>query len=323
MSFPADAPKRYNPANEALRDPQLRVGSSKAYRSRQGRIVELDAAQELFRLQQLRVNFDEKAKTLWTYMSPAGRPSYNPAMLAEFHTWQNGIQGKFKDDRSALDYLVLGSRFPAVFSFGGDLHLFAQKIRRHDREALVAYGDSCVEILHRNLNGLNLPLITIGLAQGDALGGGFESLLSFDVIVAERGAKFGFPEILFGLFPGMGAYSFLARRLGSIKAQAMILSGKTYTANEMHELGIVHVLAEPGCGEEAVRAYIARNARRHNGHRAVYQAAREVDRISLKELKNIVQVWADAALRLREQDIKIMERLVQAQDRLWSQGSTA
>ncbi|MGA7515642.1 MAG: hypothetical protein WB691_13590 [Pseudolabrys sp.] len=52
----------------------------------------------------------------------------------------------------------------------------------------MAYGESCVRILHRNINCLGLPMVTIGLAQGDALGGGFESLLSFNVIIAERGA---------------------------------------------------------------------------------------------------------------------------------------
>lgn len=61
-------------------------------------------------------------------------------------------------------------------------------------QALVAYGESCVRILHRNINCLGLPMVTIGLAQGDALGGGFESLLSFNVIIAERGAKFGWPR---------------------------------------------------------------------------------------------------------------------------------
>jgi enoyl-CoA hydratase/carnithine racemase len=61
-------------------------------------------------------------------------------------------------------------------------------------QALVAYEESCVRILHRNINCLGLPMVTIGLAQGDALGGGFESLLSFNVIIAERGAKFGWPR---------------------------------------------------------------------------------------------------------------------------------
>ena len=50
--------------------------------------------------------------------------------------------------------------------------------------------------------------------QGECLGGGFEAALSSDVIVAEKSARFGFPEILFNLFPGMGAYSFLERKIG-------------------------------------------------------------------------------------------------------------
>jgi DSF synthase len=81
-----------------------------------------------------------------------------------------------------------------VFNLGGDLDHFAARMRVRDRQALVAYGESCVRILHRNIECLGLPIVTIGLAQGDAPGGGFESLLSFNIIIAEHGAKFGFPE---------------------------------------------------------------------------------------------------------------------------------
>jgi DSF synthase len=203
-----------------------------------------------------------------------------------------------------------------VFSLGGDLNQFARWIRQRDHEALVRYGKSCVHILHRNMSGLNLPVVTIGLVQGDALGGGFESVLSFNVIVAEKGVKFGFPENLFGLFPGMGAYSLLARRIGTARAEAMLLSGATYTAEEMHELGIVQLLAEPGEGVAAVRHYIDRHGRRHNGHRAVYRAGREVNPVPLAELERIVEIWAEAALNLRDKDLRVMERLVAAQDRL-------
>ncbi len=274
----------------------------------------------LFDLEQLSVAYDEAARTLWTFMTPAGRPSYNPGMLRDFEAWQTGIIDKFAPAPDALRYLVLGSRHPRVFNLGGDLDLFVEKIRTRDQAALVRYGDACVEILHRNLNALDLPLVTIALVQGDALGGGFESLLSFDVVVAERGAKFGFPEILFGLFPGMGAHSFLVRRVGTAKAHELISSGRTYTAEEMHAFGLVHVLAEPGEGEAAVRAYIARQSRRHVGHRAIHQATRVVDRVTLAELKTIVRIWADAALSLREQNLKLMERLVAAQDKLTAGG---
>ena len=64
------------------------------------------------------------------------------------------------------------------------------------------------------------------------------------------------------------------------------------------------------------REYIARNARRHSAHRAIYTAGREVNPVTLAELERIVDIWADASLRLRDHDLKVMERLVAAQDRL-------
>lgn len=286
-----------------------------------GPAVQLDFRKEfdtrrLFSLRQLEVSYEEATGTLWTFMRPDGRPSYNPALLEDFHAWQQGIAAMFADRPRDLRFLVLGSRTPGVFNLGGDLNLFAAKIRERDRATLVGYGKSCVRILHRNLNGLGLPVVTIGLAQGDALGGGFESLLSFNVVIAERGAKFGFPENLFGLFPGMGAYSLIARRIGAARAEEMILTGRSYTAEEMLEAGLVHVLAEPGQGIEATRDYIARQRRRHAGTRAVFEAGRAVAPLSLEELDRIVEIWADACLDLGERDLKVMQRLVAAQNRL-------
>jgi DSF synthase len=267
-------------------------------------------------LRQLETSWDEENATLWTFMRPEGRPSFNPEMLRDFQAWQDGIVARFGAGEEALRYLVLGSRFPGVFCLGGDLALFADLIRRQDRVALAAYGRACVKILHRNMLGLHLPIVTIALVQGDALGGGFEALLSFNVIVAERGCKFGLPETAFGLFPGMGAHSFLVRRLGAARAEQMILSSATYTAEEMYDLGLVHVLAEPGEGEAAVRAYIRQNRRRHGGQCAIYRATQSAAPIGLRELEAIVDVWADAALGLQDQDLKLMLRLAAAQTRL-------
>ena len=131
-------------------------------------------ARRLFELEQLEVNWEELTGTLWTFMRPRGRPSYNVDFLEDFHAWQRGIIATFEPRPDDLRFLLLGSRTPGVFNLGGDLDLFAAKIRARDRQALVAYGESCVRILHRNINCLGLPMVTIGLAQGDALGGGFE-----------------------------------------------------------------------------------------------------------------------------------------------------
>ena len=273
-------------------------------------------ARRLFKLEQLEVNWDEQAGALWTFMRPRGRPSYNPDFLEDFHAWQRGISAIFADRPDDIHYLLLGSRTPGVFSLGGDLHHFLACIRERDRQALVAYGESCVRILDRNMATLGLPMITIGLAQGDALGGGFESLLSFNVIIAERGAKFGFPETMFGLFPGMGAYSIVSRRVGAAFAEEMMLTGRIYSAEEMKEVGLVHMVVEPGQGVDAARDFMQRNHRRHVGARAVYKVSRGVNPVTLTELDRIVQIWSDACLQLRERDLKVMARMLAAQDKL-------
>jgi len=277
---------------------------------------ERPAGTSLFDLGQLDVRWDAVSGTLWTHMTPLDRPNFNRPMLRDFQRWQSEIRREFAAADAGLRYLVLGSRFPGVFNLGGDLDLFAAFIAAGDREGLVSYGRACVSILHNNMRRLDLPLITIALVQGDALGGGFEAVLSFNVIVAERGARFGLPEIAFGLFPGMGAHCLLSRKLGLAKTEQMMLSNRLYSAEEMYEMGIVHVLAEPGGGEDAVRSYVAKQGRRQAGHRGIYHASALVDPVTLDELQSVVEVWADSAMCLTDSDLKLMRRLVDAQARL-------
>ncbi|MGE7204551.1 crotonase/enoyl-CoA hydratase family protein [Sphingomonas sp. NPDC019816] len=275
-----------------------------------------DPATPLFALEQLATRYDQTTRTLWTDMRPRVRPSFNPDLLTDFVRWQEDIVHAVDTGAMPIRYVVLGSQFPGVFSLGGDLDLFAHAIRTRDHAALSRYGRTCVQILHRNMRGLERPIITIALVEGDALGGGFEALLSFHVVIAERGTSFGLPETLFGLFPGMGAHCFLSRRLGTARAERMILSGRTYSAEELYEMGLVHGLAEPGRGRHMVAEYIRQNDRRHSAHCAIYEASRAVNPLSLAELEAVVDLWADAALRLTEADLKRMERLVAAQTRL-------
>lgn len=270
----------------------------------------------LFELAELDVLYRSEEAALWTFMRPSGRPSFTPAMLHDFADWQRLIGENFGPGQVPLRYLILGSRAPGVFCFGGDLHLFERLIRSRDRDSLARYGYRCVEILHRNMHALDLPMLTVGLVQGAALGGGFEALLSFDYIVAERGATFGLPEILFGLFPGMGAHAILSRKLGSAMADRLIVSNQTYTAQEMYDMGLVHVLAENGEGLAACQEFIRKSERRHPGLVNARRAMKLTSPIGLGELKRIVDLWADAALQLTDGDLKVMNRLTRAQERL-------
>ncbi len=272
--------------------------------------------EELFKLSEIDVMYDDTSSTLWSYMNPADRPSFTRAMLDNFEEWQRQIARGFGPGKVPLRYLVLGSRASDVFCFGGDLALFQRLIRERDRDGLVNYGHRCCAILHRNIEALDIPMLTIGMVQGAALGGGFEALLSFDYIIAERTATFGLPEVMFGLFPGMGAHALLSRKIGSAMAERLIMSNETYTAEQMYEMGIVHQLAEPGDGVNATRDFIKRSERRHAGLVGSRRATKEVWNLQLAELNRITELWADTALELREQDLKVMNRLTTAQERL-------
>ncbi len=265
------------------------------------------------------VEFDPQDRAYWCFLRPRGSPSYTPGLLQDLVRMWDSIKRLYvayaRDGDVPIRYVVGASRNPGIFSYGGDLKLFAELIRSGNREGLERYAAACIDVLYRTATSVNLPIVTIALVQGEALGGGFESALACNVIIAEKRAKFGLPEILFNLFPGMGAYSLLARRLDAVRAEKMIMSGRIYSADELHEMGLVDVLAEDGKGEEAVREYISRQGRRHSAQRAIYRVRDRVLPLSFAELSDITGIWVDTALRLTEQDLRKMERLAAAQNR--------
>jgi DSF synthase len=261
----------------------------------------------------MNVIFDPAIKTYWAAMRPSSRPVITRELLKDMRSVQDAIAEILRDNDQMVEYLVLRSEQAGVFNLGGDLHLFADRIRAKDRAGLQAYAYACIDVLYRNARAFDVPMVTIALVQGDALGGGFETALSFDVIVAERGAKMGLPEVLFNLFPGMGAYSFLSRKIGMAAAEKLIMSGKVYTAEELYDLGVVNILADDGDGVSAVTDYIASTRRKGNAHRAMSRVKRQVNPVTYDELRSIVDIWVDAALQLGEQDLKKMARLTSAQ----------
>lgn len=269
---------------------------------------------------QVEVDYDTQQKALWYYLSPQARPCFDLEMLAELRHLQEKIVGINDADVDTpndppIRYMVLASRTPGVFNLGGDLQLFSGLIRNHDRDGLFHYAKSCIDVLYPNAVNFEQPLTTISLVQGDALGGGFEAAISSNVVIAERSAKFGLPEVLFNLIPGMGAYSFLIRKTSPDIAERLIMSGELLTAEEMHELGLVDVLAEDGEGELATVNFIRRHQKRGNSHVAMNRIRQCVNPVTYQELIRITKIWVDAALKLTSRDLRMIERLVQAQNR--------
>lgn len=271
---------------------------------------------EFYFSEQLSAFYDRQLEAMWLRWNPTPRPNFNPGLLKDLDRYcrfltETGSRNHGSD--VPLAYAILASGVPGVFNLGGDLSLFTELIDRRDREGLLAYGKSCINVLYRNYLGHELPITTISLIQGECLGGGFEAALSSDVLVAERQARFGFPEILFNLFPGMGAYSFLERRIGKRATEDLITSGKIYGAAEMQTLGVVDLVVEEGRGEEEVAALIRARQKSRNALTGLAAARRNVHKLDYGELLGVVEAWVDTALRLSIRDLKLMQRLVSRQ----------
>lgn len=269
---------------------------------------------------QIAVEYDPDTRSVWTYLNPIGTACFNLGLLDDLHNnheffKQNQGQALHAQGLSPVDFFVVASKTEHVFNYGGDLALFVLLIKSRDREALLHYARLCIECIYARINNYDTNGLTISLVQGDALGGGFETVLTSNVVIAEESARMGFPEILFNLFPGMGCYSLLARRLGPKKAEELILSGKIYSAAELQEMGLIDMLVPTGQGEKAVYDFMRQSGKRLNGMRAMYECRRHTFPVSYEELMKITEVWVDAALRLQDKDLKMMGRLVRSQMR--------
>lgn len=268
---------------------------------------------------EISLRHDVEDGIFWCYMDQKGRPSYTYALGAEIqqvHDWiSRGALPNAAPELSDLRYFVCASKTPGIYNLGGDLRHFAENIRNRDLPAMRAYAETCTRMQYAHATGFGAPIVTMALVQGDALGGGFEHALAFDILFAERSARLGLPEIIFNLFPGMGAYSFLLRRVGRKITEEFILGGKIHTAEELHELGIVDVLVDDGEGEAAIIDYARTHNSRFHAERAVYSARKAAHPVSLDELLEITNIWAETAMNLTDADVRKMERLADAQER--------
>ncbi len=270
-------------------------------------------------LRHVKFEVDGSTSTLWCFLDPVGLPNFTPGLLGDLLDAQAEIRTALAEDRARGEIkfrnFVLASKIPGVFNLGGDLALFAELIATADRERLTAYAYKCVDLVHTIHEGFGDGIETIGLVQGKALGGGFEAALSCHTLVAERSARFGLPEIMFNLFPGMGAFNFLSRRIGVSAAERMILGGRIYTAADLLEHGVVDIVAEDGEGVEAVNRFARESLRFSHARRAVREARQVMQPLTRAELIRMTDIWVDAALGLGADDLRRMNRLVAAQGR--------
>jgi DSF synthase len=270
---------------------------------------------------QLVTEFDEKTGVMWCYMNPYPRPCFTPQLLNDLSRFLQFIRNRVSSDvrskgSSSIKYIVFGSYRPGVFSLGGDLGLFTECITSSDKDRLTDYMRLSIEVMYSIYSNMDVPIVTISLIRGNALGAGFEGALSCDYMVAEKNVQLGFPEVLFNMFPGMGAYSFLARRLDPARVERMILSGRIYSAEELYDMALIDVVSEDGHGVQEVDIFIKKLEKSKNTRKAILKIRNRINPVTFEEMIDIGEIWVNSAMALSPQELKVMQRLVRAQDRM-------
>ena len=233
---------------------------------------------------------------------------FSKAMLEELNRF-----ARMAHDESdyPFRYRVLSSRKKKVFSLGGDLAFFRSCIDRADRTAIEQYARIAVDSIWESITASGRSdMLSLTLVQGEAQGGGFEAALAGHVLVAEKGAMFGFPEGLFGLFPGMGARQLLSARASNDTANRLIGSARRYSAEELFEEGIVDVLADNGDGWNVIY-----NICSQKEDRRLWDLRERFCDVTRRELDETVEEWVAQAMSLSTRHLKTIDYLLQAQKR--------
>ncbi|MBX3273151.1 MAG: enoyl-CoA hydratase/isomerase family protein [Sandaracinaceae bacterium] len=154
------------------------------------------------------------------------------------------------------------------------------------------------------------PVPTIAAVHGVCFGGGFELALACDVIVADKTARFAFPELRLGLIPGFGGIPRLERDLGNSVARDLLFSGRSLSAKRAHELGLVAQLVAEGRAPDVARRLAEQTTRLDPHTLAVAKAfAKPIPRARLREEKDrFVELLGRPAV------VEALTRFVEAED---------
>jgi DSF synthase len=258
---------------------------------------------------------------LWLTMaeSAVGRSqNFSPELLHDVFALNsaihaNGVAWVANGAKQPIHYVVLQSAHPDYFSLGGDLAYFRDCIRRQDHQGLRDYSMLCVDMIYQWSSTLSQHATTVALVQGRALGGGFETALASDFIIAEEQSEFGFPEILFGLFPCTGGMSLLCQRVSVHQAERMMSDGKIYSAAELKALGVVDEICPRGKGALAVENFISEHARHRTARLMLQRGRHRLAPLNYMELQTVVGEWVEAAMGLSDDNLRVLDMLIQMQ----------
>ncbi len=188
--------------------------------------------------------------------------------------------------------LILHSELKCGFCAGADLRELYRRSQTMDKAQAQQGVREFLERIHGVLNRIDAsPLTTIAAVHGVTFGGGFELALVCDLIIADKMARFCFPELRLGLIPGFGGIPRLQRDLGNAAVRDLVLTGRSFNATKAQQIGLVSQVVGEG---EALRAVRATAAQLGKFDRYTAAAAKKfIKPIPLAELRNEIDVFCE------------------------------
>ncbi len=197
---------------------------------------------------------------------------------------------------SKASALILYSGQKAGFSAGADLRELYEQAKKMDASSAAKGVRAFLERIHAVLNRLDTsPLTTIAAVHGVCFGGGFELALVCDLIIADKMARFCFPELRLGLIPGFGGIPRLKRDIGNGVVRDLLLTGRSINATKGLSVGLVSQVAAEG---EALRLARATAAQTTKFDRATAAAAKKfIKPLPAEELRREIDIFCELFTR--------------------------
>jgi enoyl-CoA hydratase/carnithine racemase len=188
--------------------------------------------------------------------------------------------------------LIIYSTLSCGFCAGADLRELYRRSHEMERAVATKGVRDYLERIHRVMNTIDAaPLTTIAAVHGVTFGGGFELALVCDLTIADKMARFCFPELRLGLIPGFGGIPRLKRDLGNAVVRDLLLTGRSFNASKAQQIGLVSQIVGEGQALRAARATAAQLAK--FDRRAAIAAKQFIKPIPYEELRREIDIFCD------------------------------
>ena len=195
----------------------------------------------------------------------------------------------FEDEAHAL---IIYSQVKAGFCAGADLRELYRRSGEMDRLGAVKGVRDYLERIHRVMNAIDSsPLTTIAAVHGVTFGGGFELALVCDLIIADKMARFCFPELRLGLIPGFGGIPRLKRDVGNAVVRDLLLTGRSFNATKVQQVGLVSQVVAEGESLPAARATAIQLGK--FDRRTAIAAKRFIKPVPQEELRKEIDIFCE------------------------------